>query len=146
MNKNNINFQVHRTKESTLIELISGLLVLLSLILSIVLFIKVREAGAGMLLQTGSIGFGVLLMLFLAYKPETFNIPDNSPAEMFVVTVKFIRYVAVLMSLMSFGITLNAFLGFNPTVIMAGFGLLFVPLLCWYFHEYIKIKKKRIHE
>ena len=101
MNKNNINFQVHRTKESTLIELISGLLVLLSLILSIVLFIKVREAGAGMLLQTGSIGFGVLLMLFLAYK---------------------------------------------PTVIMAGFGLLFVPLLCWYFHEYIKIKKNRIHE
>ncbi len=99
-----------------------------------------------MLLQTGSIGFGVLLMLFLAYKPETFNIPDNSPAEMFVVTVKFIRYVAVLMSLMSFGITLNAFLGFNPTVIMAGFGLLFVPLLCWYFHEYIKIKKNRIHE
>lgn len=146
MNKNNINFQVHRTKESTLIELVCGLLVLLSFILSIVLFIKVREAGVGMLLQTGSIGFGVLLMLFLAYKPETFNIPDNSPAEMFVVTVKFIRYVAVLMSLMSFGITLNAFLGFNPTVIMAGFGLLLVPLLCWYFHEYIKIKKNRIHE
>jgi len=81
MNRNNIHFQVHRTKEGTLIELISGLLVLLSLILSIVLFIKVREAGGAMLLQTGTLGFVVLLMLFLAYKPETFNIPDDSPAE-----------------------------------------------------------------
>lgn len=146
MNKNNIHFQVHRTKEGTLIELISGLLVLLSLILSIVLFIKVREAGGAMFLQTGTLGFAVLLMLFLAYKPETFNIPDDSPAELFIVTVKFLRYVAVLMSLMSLGITLSAFLSFNPTVMMAGFGLLLVPLLCWYFYATIKIKRNKKHE
>ena len=146
MNKNNIHFQVHRTKAGTLIELVCGLLVLLSLILSIVLFIKVREAGGAMLIQTGSIGFAVLLILFLAYKPETFNIPDDSPAEMFIVTVKFIRYIAVLISLMSLGITLSAFLSFNPTVVMAGFGLLLVPLLCWYFYANIKVKKNKKHE
>ena len=89
MNKNNINFHVHRTKESTLVELLCLLLMLISLILSIILFFNVRQAGVGMLVQTGAVGLGVLLMLFFAYKPETFNIPDDSPARLFLVTARF---------------------------------------------------------
>lgn len=146
MNKNNINFQVHRTKESTLVELLCLLLMLISLILSIILFFNVRQAGVGMLVQTGAVGLGVLLMLFFAYKPETFNIPDDSPARLFLVTVRFLRYAAVLMSLMSLGMTLSAVLGFTPTVVAASSALLFVPLLCWYFYEYMKVKRNKIRE
>lgn len=146
MNKNNINFQVHRTKESTLVELLCGLLMLISLILSIILFFNVRQAGVGMLVQTGTVGLGVLLMLFFAYKPETFNIPDDSPARLFLVTVRFLRYAAVLMSLMSLGMTLSAVLGFTPTVVAASSTLLFVPLLCWYFYEYMKVKRNKMRE
>ena len=146
MNKNNINFQVHRTKESTLVELLCGLLMLISLILSIILFFNVCQAGVGMLVQTGAVGLGVLLMLFFAYKPETFNIPDDSPARLFLVTVRFLRYAAVLMSLMSLGMTLSAVLGFTPTVVAASSALLFVPLLCWYFYEYMKVKRNKMRE
>ena len=146
MNKNNINFQVHRTKESTLVELLCLLLMLISLILSIILFFNVRQAGVGMLVQTGAVGLGVLLMLFFAYKPETFNIPDDSPARLFLVTVRFLRYAAVLMSLMSLGMTLSAVLGFTPTVVAASSALLFVPLLCWYFYEYMKVKRNKMRE
>jgi hypothetical protein len=146
MNKNNINFQVHRTKESTLVELLCGLLMLISLILSIILFFNVRQAGVGMLVQTGAVGLGVLLMLFFAYKPETFNIPDDSPARLFLVTVRFLRYAAVLISLMSLGMTLSVVLGFTPTVVAASSALLFVPLLCWYFYEYMKVKRNKMRE
>ncbi len=146
MNKNNINFQVHRTKESTLVELLCLLLMLISLILSIILFFNVRQAGVGMLVQTGAVGLGVLLMLFFAYKPETFNIPDDSPARLFLVTVRFLRYAAVLMSLMSLGMTLSAVLGFTPTVVAASSALLFVPLLCWYFYEYMRVKRNKMRE
>ena len=146
MNKNNINFQVHRTKESTLVELLCLLLMLISLILSIILFFNVRQAGVGMLVQTGAVGLGVLLMLFFAYKPETFNIPDDSPARLFLVTVRFLRYAAVLISLMSLGMTLSVVLGFTPTVVAASSALLFVPLLCWYFYEYMKVKRNKMRE
>ena len=146
MNKNNINFQVHRTKESTLVELLCLLLMLISLILSIILFFNVRQAGVGMLVQTGAVGLGVLLMLFFAYKPETFNIPDDSPARLFLVTVRFLRYAAVLMSLMSLGMTLSAVLGFTPTVVAASSALLFVPLLCWYFYDYMRVKRNKMRE
>ena len=146
MNKNNINFQVYRTKESTLVELLCLLLMLISLILSIILFFNVRQAGVGMLVQTGAVGLGVLLMLFFAYKPETFNIPDDSPARLFLVTVRFLRYAAVLISLMSLGMTLSVVLGFTPTVVAASSALLFVPLLCWYFYEYMKVKRNKMRE
>lgn len=146
MNKNNINFQVYRTKESTLVELLCLLLMLISLILSIILFFNVRQAGVGMLVQTGAVGLGVLLVLFFAYKPETFNIPDDSPARLFLVTVRFLRYAAVLMSLMSLGMTLSAVLGFTPTVVAASSALLFVPLLCWYFYEYMRVKRNKMRE
>jgi len=87
-----------------------------------------------------------LLMLFFAYKPETFNIPDDSPARLFLVTVRFLRYAAVLMSLMSLGMALSAVLGFTPTVVAASSTLLFVPLLCWYFYEYMKVKRNKMRE
>ena len=145
MNKNNINFQVHRTKEGTICEVVSSLLVLISLIISLVMLVGNPEGAVAMLIQTVSIGFAIALILILVYHPTNFNIPDDSPAELFVTTIRFCRYVSVLMALMSLGITLSEFIGFNPVPVMAGFGILFAPLLCWYFYGYIKVKyKKRI--
>ena len=61
MNKNNINFQVHRTKEGTICEIVSGLLVLISLIISLVMLAGNPEGAAAMLIQTVSIGFAIAL-------------------------------------------------------------------------------------
>ena len=143
MNKNNINFQVNRTKEGTICEIACGLLLILSLILSFVLLSSTAQGGIAMLIQTGSIAFGVLLMLILVYQPKTFNIPDNSPAELFIATVRFVRIAAVLMSVLSLAITLSAIFSFEPTLIFGLFGLIFVPLLCWYFHIYVKAKHQK---
>ncbi|MBR1448238.1 MAG: hypothetical protein IJ588_05780 [Prevotella sp.] len=140
MNKNNINFQVHRTKEGTICEIISGVLILISLALSLVLINKSHEAGSAMLIQTVVLGLCNALILFLAYRPETFNIPDNSPAEMFVATIRFCRLSAILLSLMSVTITVNAFLEGDPRLIFGILGFLFIPLLCWYFTVYIRTK------
>lgn len=143
MNKNNINFQVNRTKEGTVCEIVCGLLILISLILSFVLLKTTAQGGSAMLIQTCSIAFGVLLMLILVYQPNSFNIPDDSPAELFIATVRFVRITAVLLSVLSLATTLSAFFSFEPTLIFGLFGLLFVPLLCWYFYIYIRIKYKK---
>ncbi|MBQ8655985.1 MAG: hypothetical protein IJ527_02865 [Prevotella sp.] len=143
MNKNNINFQVHRTKEGTIFEIVSALLVLMSLALSVILFFKVREAGSAMLIHTGIISFCVLLMLVLAYQPSTFNIPDNSPASLFIATVRFLRITAVLLGLMALGVTVSAYLSFSPQLVFGVFGFLFVPALCWYLAVYMKAKRKK---
>jgi hypothetical protein len=140
MNKNNINFQVHRTTEGTVCEAVCGLLLLLSLIFSMIIMHHSKEAGAGMLIQTGIIALSVVLILVLAYAPHTFNIPDDSPAELFVATVRFLRYTAVLTSMLSLGITLSAFLGFPGGIVPSLFGICFVPLMCWYFYVYFKAK------
>ena len=141
MNKNNINFQVHRTTEGTVCEAVSGLLLLLSLIFSIIIMYHSKEAGAGMLIQTGVIAFCVVLILVLAYHPSTFNIPDDSPAELFVATVRFLRYTAVLTSMLSLAITLSSFLGFPGEIVPSIFGICFVPLMCWYFYVYFKARR-----
>lgn len=141
MNKNNINFQVHRTTEGTICEAVSGLLLLLSLIFSIIIMYHSKEAGSAMLIQTGVIAFCVVLILVLAYTPGTFNIPDDSPAELFVATVRFVRYTAVLTSMLSLAITLSSFLGFPGEIVPSLFGICFVPLMCWYFYVYFKARR-----
>ena len=143
MNNNNINFQVHRTKEGTIIEAICGLLILLSFIISFVVMSGSKQGGAGMLIQTGIMAFVIVLMLVLAYAPHTFNIPDDSPAELFIATVRFLRLAAVLFGLLSLGITLTTLFGFNPAILPALFGICFVPLMCWYFYIYIKVRKRK---
>lgn len=143
MNKNNINFQVNRTKEGTICEIACGLLILLSLILSFTLLPTTAQGGIAMLIQTCSIALGVLLMLILVYQPNNFNIPDNSPAELFIATVRFVRITAVLMSVLSLAVTLSAIFCFEPYLIFGIFGLIFVPLLCWYFHIYVKAKHQK---
>ena len=142
MNKNNINFQVHRTTEGTICEAVSGLLLLLSLIFSIIIMYHSKEAGSAMLIQTGVIAFCVVLILVLAYHPSTFNIPDDSNAEMFIATVRFLRYTAVLVSMLSLAITLSSFLGFPGEIVPSLFGICFVPLMCWYFFVYFKAKRR----
>lgn len=141
MNKNNINFQVHRTTEGTICEAVSGLLLLLSLIFSIIIMYHSKEAGAAMLIQTSAIAFCVVLILVLAYAPGNFNIPDDSPAELFVATVRFVRYTAVFISMLSLGITLSAFLGFPGGIVPSIFGICFVPLMCWYYYVYFKARR-----
>ena len=74
---------------------------------------------------------------------ETFNIPDDSPAELFAATVRVVRYSALLLAFMCFGYALMSFLNVPPAVLMSVFGLLFVPLLCWYFSVYMKTKRKK---
>lgn len=143
MNNNNINFKVHRTKEGTIIEAICGLLILLSVIFSFVVMSGSKQGGAAMLIQTGIITFVIVVMLMLAYAPHTFNIPDNSPAELFIATVRFIRLAAVLIVLLSLGITLSALFGANPAILPTLFGCCFVPLMCWYFYVYFKVRRKR---
>lgn len=141
MNKNNIHFQVRRTKGGTIVEVVSGLLVLISLLLSILLLSKSPEDGVVLLINTLSVGFGVLLVLALAYCPTTFNIPDDSPAELFAATVLLLRITALWLGLLMLSITLCTFFGFSPTLVSGVWGLLFVPLLYWYFHVYIKVKR-----
>jgi len=143
MNNNNINFQVHRTTEGTLCEAISGVLLLLSLIFSIIVMQETRQGGTAMLIQTGICGFCVVLVLVLAYAPNTFNIPDDSPAELFIATIRFLRITALMLSIFSLSLTLSAMFSLNPTHLSAIFGLAFVPLLCWYFYVYIKSRHKR---
>lgn len=141
MNKNNIHFQVRRTKGGTIVEVVSGLLVLISLLLSILLLSKSPEDGVVLLVNTLSVGFGVLLVLALAYCPTTFNIPDDSPAELFAATVLLLRITALWLGLLMLSITLCTFFGFSPTLVSGVWGLLFVPLLCWYFRVYMKAKR-----
>lgn len=143
MNKNNIHFQVRRTKGGTIVEVVSGLLVLISLLLSFLLLSKSPEDGVALLINTLSVGFGVLLVLALAYCPTTFNIPDDSPAELFAATVLLLRITALWLGLLMLSITLCMFFGFSPTLVSGVWGLLFIPLLCWYFRAYIKAKRNR---
>lgn len=123
--------------------MVSGLLVLISLLLSFLLLSKSPEDGVVLLINTLSVGFGILLVLALAYCPTTFNIPDDSPAELFAATVLLLRITALWLGLLTLGITLCMFFGFSPTLVSGVWGLLFVPLLCWYFHVYIKVKRNR---
>jgi hypothetical protein len=141
MNKNNINFQVHRTKEGTICEVVSGLLLLISLILCFIMLSQTPEGAAAMFIQTGTTAIGVVLILCLAYFPKTFNVPDDSPAEVYVATIRFVRIVAVLMSLLALSITTATYLSLSPTLPLIGFGIIFVPALAWYLYVCWKAKK-----
>lgn len=121
--------------------MVSGLLVLISMLLSFLLLSKSPEEGVALLINTLSAGFGILLILVLAYCPTTFNIPDNSPAELFAATVLLLRITALWLGLLMLGIAICMFLGSSPALVSGVGGLLFVPLLCWYFYVYIKTKR-----
>jgi hypothetical protein len=140
MNKNNINFQVHRTTEGTICEAVSGLLILLSLIFSIIIMYHSKEAGSAMLIQTGIIALSVVLILVLAYAPHTFNIPDDSPASVFLATIRMIRIIALMSAVLSLGITLCALFGYEPSVLLAVYVAVIVVATGWYL---LKIKRKK---
>lgn len=139
MNKNLNNYSVHRTKESTIVELACGGILLLSFVLGIVLTSRHSPVGGPMVLQTIICASSVLLTLVLAYAPHTFNIPDDSPAELYALTVSLLRIAALLMALMSLGVTLSVMFNAGPVPIIVAFTIAFIPLIVWY-----AVKKHRI--
>ena len=143
MNNNNINFRVHRTKAGTICELVCAATMLLSIVLSFVLSFNDKHVAGAMITQALSLGTGVLLTLVLAYRPETFNIPDDSPAELFVATVNFLRATAVLMSLLSLGITLGAACSFHPLPVLIGFGIAMAVVLYIYIVKQLRYSPKK---
>ena len=59
------NYKVKRTKEATAIEILCGLIMLASFILSIILMTTDRHNGSGMLIQSMIFGFCIFLTPFL---------------------------------------------------------------------------------
>lgn len=132
MNNNSINFQTPRTRLGTICELSCGIMLLLSLALSFVVLNNNPEAGKAMIMQSFITACSVALVLFFAYLPHTFNIPDDSPAEAFWATIRLLRIVALLSSALSLGITLTALFGAKPDVLVAAFIIVIVAALVWY--------------
>jgi hypothetical protein len=102
-----------------------------------------RHHGSGMLIQSMIFGFCIFLTLFLVYSPEAFIIPKDANAEMYDVTVRFLRYASIIMSLLSLSITVIAFWNLRPLPVLTIIGIAMVGVLVWYFFTYTKAK--RIH-
>lgn len=137
------NYKVKRTKEATAIEILCGLIMLVSFILSIILMTTDRHHGSGMLIQSMIFGFCIFLTLFLVYSPEAFIIPKDANAEMYDATVRFLRYTSIIMSLLSLSITVIVFWNLHPLPVLTIIGIAMVGVLVWYFFTYTKAK--RIH-
>ena len=130
MNNNKIGYKVHRTTGATVVELVCAALNVVAIGLGVVTML--RHPGAGALVSPLLTAPGVALMLALAYCPSTFNVPDDSPAEAYRLTVQMLRALAVVCSLLSLGLTATLLAGVDPTVCIVGFLLAFVPGLLWY--------------
>lgn len=144
MNNNNINFKVCRTTESTIVEVACALMTVVAIVLGIVMMRRDSEAGKGIISVAFSFGFSMLLMLVLAYCPNTFSIPDDANAGMFAATVRFLRILSVCLSLLMLGIVVSLFLGITDkglvTVVCS------IPVICafvWYFIAYTKAKRNK---
>ena len=142
MNKNLNNVRICRTLEGTIFEVACATIVLLSLVFSIVLLGNESRMGGVMLMQTIISGVSVLLMLVLAYAPHTFNIPDDSPAELYWTTVRLMRIIALLAALLSLGITLHALFGAEPKLLVIAFVVTCVALCVWYHVKQRRIMKR----
>lgn len=132
MNKNLNNFTTYRTLEGTVIELTCALLIILSLVCSILLFDQNAGMAKGMLVSTIICGSSTLLVLVLTYAPHTFNIPDDSPAELYWLVIRFLRIIAVLSALLQFGLSFSALLGAELLPALIAYVLAFIVLLVWY--------------
>lgn len=143
MNKNLNNFTVYRTFEGTIIELTCAVLFILSLACSILLLDQNAGMAKGMLVSTVICGISTLLGLVLTYAPHTFNIPDDSPEELYWHVIRFIRIVAVLTALLQFGLSFSALLGVHPLPVLVAYVLAFIVLLVWYAVRKSRIAKQK---
>lgn len=132
MNNNSINYRTPRTVVGTVCEIFAAVVIVLSVVLSIVMVTQHHHAGSAMLIQSGVMAFSTALMLFLAYCPSTFNIPDDSPAEVFDVTVLLLRVISILSALLSLVITLSAMFGKNPKQVAIGYVVVVIAFSVWY--------------
>ena len=142
MNNNSINFKVHRTKEGTIFEVTSAVLIALAIALSFVVMNRNPDVGRGMVIQSFIMAGSTALSLILAYAPHTFNIPDDSPAEAFVATIRLVRLASVLMASLSLGITLTALFGLQPVALLIGYGVILVGMIGWYMYRMHIIKRQ----
>ena len=140
MNNNSINFQTPRTRLGTICEISCGVIMLLAIILSFVVLDKNPQAGKAMIAQSLISAFSVGIVLFFAYLPHTFNIPDDSPASVFLATIRMIRIIALMSAVLSLGITLCALFGYEPGVLLAVYVAVIVVATGWYL---LKIKRKK---
>jgi len=100
MNDNKIGYVTQRTTKAKLIELICAVLVIAMWVMMVVGFIQEKKLGALMLLEAflGTMGTG--MMLYLAYCPNTFNLPKQPKAEHYTLTVWLLRVMALISALL----------------------------------------------
>ena len=99
-----------------------------------------RVEGKAMIAQSLISAFSVGIVLFFAYLPHTFNIPDDSPASVFLATIRMIRIIALMSAVLSLGITRCALFGYEPRVLLAVYVAVIVIATVWYL---LKIKRKK---
>jgi len=143
MNNNNIDFKVGRTREGTVFEIVTAVTIVLSFIFSAYLIKKDPEAGKPMMVMSIIMAFSSALTLLLAYMPNTFNIPDDSPAEAFIATIRLLRIISVMSTALALAITLVVMFGKTPVVPLIVYAVLIVVLMGWYFYIMKKVKSNK---
>lgn len=108
MNDNNFNYEVHRTKAGTIVELICALLMIIVWVVTGVAVARHENANAtDLLVNAGAFSVIVALLLFLAYKPKTYNLPANPTERHYRLIVVCLRAVSVELALMFLFIQLH---------------------------------------
>jgi len=101
MNDNPINYVTPRTKAGTIVEIVCAVLMLIIWIATAVAV--AREDRIDSTALFGNAAFFtiiVALLLFLCYKPKTFNVPEVPTERHYHLTVWCVRVVSVEMSML----------------------------------------------
>ena len=103
MNDNPDNFKVNRTMKGTIFELVCGALLLVSWVIAIVMTIRhgFQSFTQGLIVNTATFTFVVVLLLVLVYFPKTFNLPKNPKPAHYKMTVELMRVLSVCIALLS---------------------------------------------
>lgn len=94
------DYQVYRTRESTAIEIASGLVVLMTWVFALMgIFLHGKNIDTtGVLVIAVQATVIIPLFLFLSYKPSCYNMPKKPTMKQFDLTVRFLRVVALLVA------------------------------------------------
>ena len=110
-NKNKVpeDFKVLRTWESTAFEIACGLLLALTWVfVGLGIWRHGEQVNTTeLLMMAGMSTFIVLVMLILAYRPQSYNMPTKPTFRQFKLTVRFVRTMAFLLSVTFFIVTLG---------------------------------------